>query len=196
MPDSFFSSKKTRKRKRVSSKDSGPSSSKKILRTSNGRVSAKGQGKNRTVDEDLHSGGSGSDLDDIDLRADEVDPNESGEEDADETPAAKRLRLAKLYLESIKEGIGASSSLSSLRYEFSYLSVGACLADGEVDAAEIDKELISARLKQDVLEHAGKLHLYVADSVRTIVTWNRVRVTSSFAVRLFATSTHASDPGT
>jgi ribosomal RNA-processing protein 9 len=40
-------------------------------------------------------------------------------------------------------------------------------ADGEVDAAEIDKELISARLKQDVLEHAGKLHLFVADSVST-----------------------------
>ncbi|KAH9064596.1 WD40 repeat-like protein [Lactarius vividus] len=143
MPDSFFSSKKTRKRKRAPFKDSGPSSSKKILRTSNGRVSAKGKGKNQTADEDLHSGGSGSEaLDDMDLRADEIDPNESGEEDADETPAEKRLRLAKLYLESIKEG----------------------LADGEVDAAEIDKELISARLKQDVLEHAGKLHLYVADS--------------------------------
>lgn len=40
-------------------------------------------------------------------------------------------------------------------------------ADGEVDAAEIDKELISARLKQDVLEHAGKLHIFVADSVST-----------------------------
>ena len=179
----------------MSSKDSGPSSSKKILRASNGRVSAKGQGKNRTADEDLHSGGSGSDLDDIDLRADEVDPNESGEEDADETPAAKRLRLAKLYLESIKEDIGASSSLSSLRCDPHTCSLG-CLADGEVDAAEIDKELISARLKQDVLEHAGKLHLYVADSVRTIVTWNPVRVTSSFAVRLFATSTHTSDPRT
>ena len=38
-------------------------------------------------------------------------------------------------------------------------------AGGEVDAAEIDKELISARLKQDVLEHGGKLHLFVADSV-------------------------------
>ncbi|KAH9034948.1 WD40 repeat-like protein [Lactarius hengduanensis] len=133
MPDSFFSSKKTRKRKRAPFKDSGP----------NGRVSAKGKGKNHTADEDLRSGGSGSEaLDDMDLRAEEVDPNESGEEDADETPAEKRLRLAKLYLESIKEG----------------------LADGEVDAAEIDKELISARLKQDVLEHAGKLHLYVADS--------------------------------
>lgn len=39
-------------------------------------------------------------------------------------------------------------------------------ADGEFDAAEIDKELISARLKQDVLEHSGKVHLFIADSVR------------------------------
>jgi len=44
-------------------------------------------------------------------------------------------------------------------------------ADGEVDAAEIDKELISARLKQDVLENAGKLHLFVADSVSTSVIY-------------------------
>ena len=47
--------------------------------------------------------------------------------------------------------------------------LSAQLADGEVDAAEIDKELISARLKQDVLENAGKLHLFVADSVSTSV---------------------------
>jgi len=91
-------------------------------------------------------GGSGSEaLDDIDLRVDEGDPNEGSDEDAGETPAEKRFRLAKLYLESIEEG----------------------LTDGEVDAAEIDKELVSARLKQDVLEHAGKRHLFVADSVST-----------------------------
>ncbi|KAH9988121.1 WD40 repeat-like protein [Russula compacta] len=142
MPDSFFAT-KTRKRKRMASKDSGPSSSKKVPKTSNGRVSAKGKGKARATEEDLHSGGSGSEaLDDMDLRADEVDPNESGDEDAGETPAEKRLRLARVYLESLKEDI----------------------ADGEADAAEIDKELISSRLKQDVLEHAGKLHLFVADS--------------------------------
>ena len=108
MPDSFFAT-KTRKRKRVTLKDSGPSSSKKVLKTSNGRVSAKGKGKSRAADEELHSEGSGSEaLDDLDLRADEVDPNESGEEDAGETPAEKRLRLAKLYLESIREDFGAS----------------------------------------------------------------------------------------
>lgn len=43
-------------------------------------------------------------------------------------------------------------------------------AEGEFDAAEIDKELISTRLKQDVLEHSGKIHLYIADSVRTSVS--------------------------
>ncbi|TFY80355.1 hypothetical protein EWM64_g3654 [Hericium alpestre] len=79
---------------------------------------------------------------DMDLRTEEVDANESGEEDEDETPAEKRLRLAKLYLDSVKEG----------------------LAEGEYDAAEIDKELVSARLKQDVLEHSGKIHLFVADN--------------------------------
>ena len=42
------------------------------------------------------------------------------------------------------------------------------LGDGEYEAAEIDKELISARLKQDVLDNSGKIHLFVADSVRGI----------------------------
>ena len=41
--------------------------------------------------------------------------------------------------------------------------------DGEYDAAEIDRELISSRLKQDVLDHSGKVHLFVADSVRDIL---------------------------
>lgn len=43
-------------------------------------------------------------------------------------------------------------------------------AEGEFDAAEIDKELISARLKQDVMEHAGKVHLFIADSVRLLIS--------------------------
>jgi ribosomal RNA-processing protein 9 len=108
MPDSFFAT-KSRKRKRVSSKDTGPSSSKKVLKTSNGRrTSANGKGKARTADEDLHSDGSESvALEDMDLRADEVDPNESGDEDAGETPAEKRLRLARLYLQSVREDLGA-----------------------------------------------------------------------------------------
>ena len=115
MPDSFFST-KTRKRKRVTFKDSDPSSSsRKALKTSKGRVFAKGKEKTKTkkkahtTHDDLGSDDSGSEsLDDLVLSADEVDPNESGEEDADETPAEKRLRLAKLYLESVKESLGVS----------------------------------------------------------------------------------------
>ncbi|EIN14441.1 WD40 repeat-like protein [Punctularia strigosozonata HHB-11173 SS5] len=79
----------------------------------------------------------------MDLRASDTDPGASGAEDEDETPAQKRLRLAKLYLESVKDD----------------------LAEGDFDAADIDKEIISARLKQDVMEHAGKVHLFIADSL-------------------------------
>jgi ribosomal RNA-processing protein 9 len=173
MPDSFFAT-KSRKRKRVGAvKDTGPSSSKKVLKTSNGR--ANGKGKARAADEDLHSDGSEVALEDMDLRADAVDPNESGDEDAGETPAEKRLRLAKLYLESVREDLGASLVHLLQIIWRSHSSLSGRLADGEADAAEIDKELISARLKQDVLEHAGKLHLFVADSVSAPVVYNYVR---------------------
>jgi ribosomal RNA-processing protein 9 len=40
----------------------------------------------------------------MDLRADDEEP--SGDEYEDETPAEKRLRLAKLYLESVKGSLG------------------------------------------------------------------------------------------
>jgi ribosomal RNA-processing protein 9 len=174
MPDSFFAT-KSRKRKRVTAKDTGgPSSSKKkVQKTSDGRRPAAGKGKARAADEDLHSDGSESvALEDMDLRADEVDPNESGDEDAGETSAQKRLRLAKLYLKSVREDLGAPLSPSFLIALGVLTLVSLGLADGEADAAEIDKELISARLKEDVLEHAGKLHLFVADSVSAPVVYD------------------------
>ncbi|KAI0037031.1 WD40 repeat-like protein [Vararia minispora EC-137] len=167
MPDSFFAT-KTRKRKRDADSASGP---KKSARKNDGsRKAITGQpklrkGRTRAADEELGSEGSSGDVDDMDLRAQEFDSNESGEEDEDETPAEKRLRLAKLYLESIKEG----------------------LAEGEVDAAEIDRELISQRLQKDVMEHTGKMHLFVADTYdyHATPTWrtrgHRFTVTSAVA---------------
>ena len=41
------------------------------------------------------------------------------------------------------------------------------VADGDVDAAELDREIIASRLRQDVMEHSGKLHKFVAESVST-----------------------------
>ncbi|KAK7061829.1 WD-repeats-region domain-containing protein [Favolaschia claudopus] len=145
MPDAFFSTSRPRKRKRS---DAGPSNAKKFMRNDSGgnkKAPSGVQKRNvkKTVDEELESDRTSDegDLDDMDLTA-APDAGSSGDED-DETPAEKRLRLAKLYLESVKEG----------------------LAEGEFDAAEIDRELISARLKQDVLEHSGKMHNFIADTI-------------------------------
>jgi ribosomal RNA-processing protein 9 len=176
MPDSFFTSSKPRKRKRADSNNRATTAgtTNKFTRngppTRNGRTSgsAKLNGvqkkKSRAVDEELSdqtdSGDGG--IDDLDLRDDaDMDPGASGEEDEDETPAEKRLRLAKLYLEGVKEGLG-EFLLALLYYNVHPSQI---LADGEFDAAEIDRELISARLKQDVMEHSGKVHSFIADSV-------------------------------
>ncbi|KAF9224747.1 WD40 repeat-like protein [Gyrodon lividus] len=180
MPDSFFASNKNNKRKRsLNSTDTKPGSAKKILRKDKSLWDSRGpkvngvQFKSKSkptklaVDEELESdkadSGEGG-IDDLDLRAD-LGPENSGDEDLDETPAEKRLRLAKLYLESVKEG----------------------LAEGEFDAAEVDQDLISARLRQDVLGHSGKIHLFIADSYdftptsRLRCRGHRLSITSALA---------------
>ena len=113
MPDAFFVPKKTRKRKRNTTTKTSTTNSKSAINgkgrpgsTSSGKVKAKDR------DEELESGGSDEDgfegIDDMELRASsDSDPNASGEEDELETPAEKRLRLAKLYLDSVKEDLGS-----------------------------------------------------------------------------------------
>lgn len=175
MPDPFFAS-NTRKRKRSTGASS--STSRKPGRSPTNRHASRGQHKStagpapkKRRDEEL-SDETGEDndvggIDEMDLRAPDVVPDayESGEDDEDETPAEKRLRLAKMYLDGVKQGLKQGAFHTSLKERSDDFH---CLhsADGEFDAAEIDRELISARLKQDVLEHSGKVHLFVADSVR------------------------------
>jgi ribosomal RNA-processing protein 9 len=116
MPDSFFASTKTRKRKRSVNTIERPGSAKKIIRK--GKASSQDashagirRGVKRTADEELNSDRTDSEaggIDDIDLRA-SIDPETSGDEDEDETPAEKRLRLAKLYLDGVKDGLGKYS---------------------------------------------------------------------------------------
>ncbi|KAG6909425.1 hypothetical protein DXG01_000578 [Tephrocybe rancida] len=185
MPDAFFTSSKPRKRKRVESGGRGASSgsSTKFSRKGpaqgfakhgsskvNGVQKKKGHSADEELSDQTDEGDGG--IDDMDLRADlDDDAGMSGEEDEDETPAEKRLRLAKLYLESVKEG----------------------LADGEFDAAEVDKELISARLKQDVLEHSGKVHLFIADSFD--FSQQPTKILRTRGHRFSVTSAVASDSG-
>lgn len=137
MPDAFFSTQKPRKRKHSESTKADnatysrpskfPRTSKQPPRSSvtnkaessNSNANARKSKRQRALDEELESDGLGDGgddagigaIDNMDLRASDSDPGASGEEDEDETPAEKRLRLAKLYLESVKEDLGVSTSL-------------------------------------------------------------------------------------
>ncbi|KAJ3089815.1 pre-rRNA processing protein [Quaeritorhiza haematococci] len=71
---------------------------------------------------------------------DEVDDDESLEKK--ETAAEKRLRLAKRYLQKVRDEV---------------------VDDTEVDAAAIDRDLIAERLQHDALEAAGKLFTKIAE---------------------------------
>ncbi|KAF8717373.1 WD40 repeat-like protein, partial [Rhizoctonia solani] len=138
MPDAFFSSSKPKPRKRKRDLSvTKPSSSKPV----NGKL------KRSRRDEELSETGESDagNIDDMDLRADEVDPGESGDEDNEETPAEKRLRLAKMVLEERRQE----------------------LAGDEIDAAEIDREILASRLKQDTLQHSGKISVFLASKLQT-----------------------------
>ena len=107
MSDSFFVTKKTRKRTRPGAQ--GNTSRQKLVNGKGRPANAIGS-KRKRRDEELDSDETDADgvcgIDAMELRASESDPGASGEEDDIETPAEKRLRLAKEYLESVKDGLG------------------------------------------------------------------------------------------
>jgi len=121
MPDSFFAASKPRKRKRSMSAHDG-----KVGSAGNSTKFARKDGtpganrntvrfqkkKEERADEELDSDQTNEEdggIDDLDLRHGLDSGLEgSGDEDEDETPAAKRLRLAQLYLDSVKDGLGMS----------------------------------------------------------------------------------------
>ncbi len=173
MPDTFFASTKNRKRKRATTRDAGPSTSRGGARGGGKQTGHKQASKpktsKRTADEELSDDGLSDEtpddngregIDDMDLSAPDVDPDayESAQEDEDETPASAGEAVPR----QCKRGpvFGCVVCLLTRRTCFDWLA-----AEGEFDAAEIDRELISARLKQ---EHPGKVHLFVADKVRLL----------------------------
>ncbi|CAG8766995.1 2842_t:CDS:2, partial [Cetraspora pellucida] len=73
----------------------------------------------------------------------DTDDQESDVEEIIETSTEKRRRLAKQYIESIKEGLDETG----------------------FDAEDIDRDLIAERLRKDVLEQTGRAHRIIADTV-------------------------------
>lgn len=121
------------------------------------RGSGRRGGREERDDEEL--GGSGSDdyegaSDDSDdiggggLQEDDFDSE--AEEDAKETPAQKRLRLAKQYLDSLKSGQKGWSRCVYLHYRI--LSPYLHLTDNAgFDAADLERDIIAERLQKDVV---------------------------------------------
>lgn len=100
-------------------------------KSKNDTINNKNKRKNDEDDDEDDFVGAGG-VDDMDLE-DSESQNESEENDDDdrETAAEKRLRLAKRYLSKLQEETGET--------------------EGEVDAADIDRDLIAERLRVDVV---------------------------------------------
>lgn len=109
MPDAFFASDKARKRKRSTPGPNTPGpSSKKVKRKGskpNGSVSTTKKRIPQPQADDTSESSDGGGIDDLDLRQSDHEET-SGDEDADETPAEKRLRLAQMYLDGLKKDLG------------------------------------------------------------------------------------------
>ncbi|KAG9044369.1 pre-rRNA processing protein [Tulasnella sp. UAMH 9824] len=154
MPDPLFKKVSGHKRKRVSQPTVSNPNPRKVSRK-NANSTPLGARKRRNSDEDIDERDEAvGAFDNVDLEGPLPDVNESGDEYDDETPAQKRLRLAKLYLNNVKKSVAGGGEGED--------------DDGEVigwDAEDVDREILESRLQKDVLEHSGKVHVYVADSV-------------------------------
>ncbi|KZF24605.1 WD40 repeat-like protein [Xylona heveae TC161] len=124
-----------RKRKRT---DAAQSNNKRNATTDRAERSARSR---QTRDESI----SGSESEGEEGADEEMDEDEgtSGSENEDETAAERRLRLAERYLENVREEVD----------------------DYGFDAAEIDRDMIAERLKEDVAETKGRMYRRIADSL-------------------------------
>lgn len=126
---SFFTLPASQRKRKREDRSTAPASKKRGV-TANGDSGKKGAEKTRDRDQSI----SGSDLEEDD---DIIDSGESGESDEEsgsesdekETAAERRLKLAERYLENIREEVDEAG----------------------FDAAEIDRDLIAERLKEDVV---------------------------------------------
>lgn len=88
---------------------------------------------------------------------------DSEEEFNGENPADKRRRLAKQYLENLKSeakqidtGLEATEDANAPREVDEY---------NNFDAADMDRDIIATRLKQDVAEQKGRVYRFIGDKL-------------------------------
>ncbi|KAF7160591.1 hypothetical protein CNMCM5623_006212 [Aspergillus felis] len=137
---SFFTLPASQRKRKRDDRAAAPASKKRGV-DADGDSGAKGRSRTKERDQSI----SGSDLDDDDESvASAVSEEESGSESEDgETAAERRLKLAERYLENVREEVD----------------------DYGFDAAEIDRDLIAERLKEDVDEFKGRSYRQVASEL-------------------------------
>lgn len=153
MPDPLFATNKPRPLKKR--KLSQPS----VTRPNNSRGTGAGAGAGPSKRR-KHDSNDDNDIDDAPHDVfDDVDLEPPADDEAvdkdDETPAQKRLRLAKLYLENVKKDVAAKRAKKKGRGDVSG-DEGGEDEDGAEDAvgwdaADVDREIIEARLQKDVV---------------------------------------------
>jgi ribosomal RNA-processing protein 9 len=133
---SFFTLSASQKKRKRAEKEQNPTHKK---RRGDERPTQRGA-KSRVSQRDESISGSESEEGSAapaDLSENEVYTSESEHEN--ETGAEKRLRLAERYLDNLREEIG----------------------EGEFDAADLDRDILAERLKEDVSESKGRLYRFI-----------------------------------
>ena len=166
MSDRLFAKDKSNKRKRSQPSVARPNTKGRSWGSGPSGSNSLPIGKKRRIDEARESDDGEKDeligaFDDVDLDAPERDYElGSGDEYEEETPAEKRLRLAKLYLTSVKRSIGRDMAVDT---------------DGEMvagwDAAEVDREIIESRLQRDVVCWFGNSSNFTEVSITARTFW-------------------------
>ncbi|KAL1858488.1 pre-rRNA processing protein [Paecilomyces lecythidis] len=134
---SFFTLPASQRKRKREDRATAPASKKRGVSGNGDDKEKKGKGR-KERDESI----SESELDDDEELSGSAESEEESESESDdgETAAEKRLRLAESYLENIREEVD----------------------DVGFDAAEIDRDLIAERLKEDVDEFKGRVFRQIA----------------------------------
>ena len=128
-----------RKRKRGDNGQSASTIKKRIVNAGSNAKLQKGKPRARR-DESISSSGSENETG---HKRNSDEEMESESDDADETNAERRLRLAEQYLQNIK---------------------GEVVEEVGFDAEDVDRDLIAERLEKDIAETKERLHKYIAST--------------------------------
>lgn len=133
-------------------------------------------GRGDAIDDDDADSGDEGGIEGMDLAHRYEEDLEASDEDAiDETPAEARVRLAKMYLDSLRADQDEDG-----------------LGTGEINAADVDRENISARLQRDAASHSTHMHDLIADRIRLPPKGDTTHILACRGHRLSVTSASVS----